>query len=396
MENLQQLFFTLLKGFDKPYKRYFFDRVDFNEKLIGILGDRGIGKTTFLLQYLKESSLTLTQKLYINAEYISMSSENLFELAQEFSKKGGKLLVVDEIHNLQNFEQELKLIYDYLDLKVIFSGSSAIKLEHSKADLSRRAVLYRLQGLSFREFLELKLSQSLPSYRLEEIVDNHIDIALNITSKLKVFEYFREYLECGYYPFYFDSSKESFRLKLNEAINATIEFDLSHIFNIEPRFIIKLKQLIMLICQSKPYELNISKLAQKIEINRNTLYQYIYYLSRGSIFSILHSEIKGDAIFTKPQKLYLANTNLNFAYCESIDIGTIRESFVLNQLRQAHTVAYSTVGDFLVDGKFTIEVGGKNKSFNQIKDIDNSFLAVDDVEIGVGNKIPLWLFGFLY
>jgi len=396
MQNIQQVFYTLLQNFDIKYQRYFFKRVDFSEKLIGILGDRGIGKTTFLLQYLQNIDLKLHQKLYINAEYIVMSDISLLELAQEFYQQGGKLLVIDEIHKYQDFEKHLKLIYDMLDLKVIFTGSSAIKLEHSKADLSRRALLYRFQGLSFREFLELKLDRKFDSYTLEDILENHIDIAYKITKDLRPFEYFKEYLECGYYPFYFDTSKESLYMRLNETINATIEFDLSHIFNIEPKFTIKLKQLITLICKSKPYELNISKLAQKIEINRNTLYQYIYYLERGNIFNAIDAKSRGDNIFSKPQKLYLNNTNLNSAYCDDAEIGTIREGFFVNQLRADNSVNYSKIGDFLLNDKYIVEVGGKNKSFQQIENIPNSFVVADDIEIGYGNKIPLYLFGFLY
>jgi predicted AAA+ superfamily ATPase len=231
---------------------------------------------------------------------------------------------------------------------------------------------------------------------LEEILKNHQDIVYTLTSQFKPFEYFQEYLEYGYYPFYFETSKENFHLKLNETINATIEFDLNHIFNIEPKFTIKLKQLVALICQSKPYELNISKLAQKIEINRNTLYQYIYYLGRGNVFNIIHSKTKGDTIFSKPQKLYLSNTNLNYAYCNNTDIGTKREAFFVNQINQAYDIKYSQVGDFLVQDKYIFEVGGKDKNFNQIKDIENSFIVADNIEVGFGNKIPLWLMGFLY
>ena len=396
MNNIQNIFYTLLKTLNISYKRYFFDIVDFNEKLIGIFGDRGIGKTTFLLQYLKELNLPLNKKLYINAEYLSLSNVNLFELADEFHKKGGKVFVIDEIHKIDNFEKHLKLIYDFLDLKVIFTGSSAIKLEHSKADLSRRSMIYRVNGLSFREFLELKLNIKLNSYSLKKILRNHEEIAFEITSKLKPFEFFDEYLKFGYYPFYFDTSKENFYLKLNEMINATIEFDLAHIFNIEPKLTIKLKQLVTLICSSKPYELNISKLAQKIEINRNTLYQYIYYLHRGQIFNNVYPTNKGDSIFSKPSKLYLNNTNLLYAYCDNIDIGTIRETFFANQLKINHKINYSKIGDFLVDEKYIFEIGGKNKSFKQIKDIKNSYVVADDIEIGFGNKIPLWLFGFLY
>ena len=392
---MEQIFYKLLQNTSTTYKRYFFNKVNFDEKLIGIVGDRGIGKTTFLLQYLKELDLPLHKKMYINAEYIQMSNINLLDFATEFSKKGGEVLVIDEIHQYNDFEKHLKMIYDFLDIKVLFSGSSAIKLEHSKADLSRRAMLYKFNGLSFREFLELKLNKKFPTLTLDEILSSHIDIAYKLTQEFKPYEFFVEYLEYGYYPFYFDEMQDYY-VRLNETINATIEFDLSHIFNIEPRFTIKLKQLVSLICQSKPYELNISKLSQKIGINRNTLYQYIYYLARGKVFNILHQVSKGDNIFNKPSKIYLSNTNLNYAYCDNQENGTIRENFFVNQLRESHTVNYSKDGDFLVDEKYTVEVGGKSKSFQQIKDIKNSYVVSDGIEVGNGNKIPLYLFGFLY
>ncbi len=396
MKQLQKYFLSLLQSTTITYKRYFFDEVDFNERLIGIIGDRGVGKTTFLLQYLKESPMLLKEKLYVTAEYLVLSNINLLELAQEFAQKGGKLLVIDEIHKIDNFELHLKLIYDMLQLKVIFSGSNAIKLEHSKADLSRRAMLYRVQGLSFREFLELKTGKQFKSYTLKEVLTEHTQIAYDVSSTVKPFEYWEEYLTYGYYPFYFESAKESFLVKLNETINTTIEYDLSYIFNIEPKFTIKLKQLVTLICQSKPYELNLSKLAQKMEINRNTLYQYIYYLNRGKILKSIKSVSKGDGLFVKPEKLYLSNTNLNYAYCTNSDIGTIRESFFVNQLSLKHSIHYSKVGDFLMDNQYIVEVGGKNKSFKQIKDVENSFVVSDDIEVGFDNRIPLWLFGFLY
>jgi len=396
MQRLRELFYRLLRELNIPYRRYFFDRVDFDEKLIGVLGDRGIGKTTFLLQYLKDSPLDLREKLYINAEYLSLSNLDLFKLAESFQAEGGKLLVIDEVHKYPDFERHLKLIYDFFDLKVIFSGSSAIKLEHAKADLSRRAMLYRFQGLSFREYLELKIGQSFPSYPLEELLQRHETIAYELTERFKPLEHFSEYLAGGYYPFCFENSEENFYLKLNEAINATIEFDLSHIFNIEPKFTIKLKQLVALICQSQPYELNISRLAQKIGINRNTLYQYIYYLERGNIFYLLHAKSKGESLFSKPQKLYLDNTNLHYAYCETIEKGTIRETFFTNQLKEMHSLRYPPKGDFLVDETYLFEIGGKSKGFGQISEEENAYVVADDIEIGHRNKLPLWLFGFLY
>jgi len=280
-------------------------------------------------------------------------------------------------------------------LKVIFSGSSALQLEHKKADLSRRAVLYRVQGLSFREFLELKLGRKFQSYTLEEILENHVDIADDIISILKPFEYFKEYLQYGYFPYYFEN-KETYSIKLEETVNTVIESDLPIVFSIEPQNIQKLKQLVNLICTSKPYELNISSLSKKIGINRNTLYQYIYYLIMGNIFMALKGKAKGDTVFSKPQKLYLNNPNLSFTYCQSNEVGTIREQFFLNMLSQKHTLCYPKKGDFLVDKIYTFEVGGKNKGFEQIKDLPNAFVVADDIEIGFKNKIPLWLFGFLY
>jgi predicted AAA+ superfamily ATPase len=407
LDQIKQYSIKQLNHLQITYKRYFFNEVDFTQKLIGIIGDRGIGKTTFLLQYLKELDMPIEQKLYISSEYLQFLGFRLYEVAQEFEKTGGKVLVIDEIHQIVDFEKELKFIYDSLDVKVIFSGSNAIKLEYVKADLSRRAILYRFGGLSFREFLELKTSKRFQNYSLEEILENHTQIASDISTQIRPFMFWKEYLEYGYYPFYFETQKDSFLLRINETINATIEHDLAYIFNIEPKFILKLKQLVSLICTSKPYELNISKLAAKIEINRNTLYQYIYYLNRGKVFNILHQNTKGDNIFSKPAKLYLANTNLYFAYCSNIEIGTLRESFFVNQLKNYlalhknfsylnDNLLASKKGDFLINQKYTFEVGGAKKSFNQIKDVDNSFVVADDIEVGFGSKIPLWLFGFLY
>jgi len=407
LEQIQQYSIKQLNNLQITYKRYFFTEVDFTQKLIGIIGDRGIGKTTFLLQYLKELDTPLEQKLYISSEYLQFLGLRLYEVAQEFEKIGGKILVIDEIHQIVDFEKELKFIYDFLDLKVLFSGSNAIKLEHSKADLSRRAILYRFGGLSFREFLELKTSQKFQSYSLKEILENHTQIASDINLQIKPFMFWKEYLEYGYYPFYFKTQKDSFLLRVNETINATIEHDLAYIFNIEPKFIIKLKQLVSLICTSKPYELNISKLSAKIGINRNTLYQYIYYLNRGKIFNTLHQSLKGDNIFSKPAKLYLANTNLYFAYCSNVEIGTLRESFFVNQLKNYLALhknlsflddnfLVSKKGDFFIKQKYTFEIGGAKKSFKQIKNIENSYVVSDDIEVGFGAKIPLWLFGFLY
>jgi predicted AAA+ superfamily ATPase len=363
--------------------------------MIGILGPRDSGKTTFLLQYIQENDLPWKKKLYITADHSEIAGLKIYNIAREFHKQGGKLLVIDEIHKYKNFESELKSIYDTFDLQIIFSGSSAIQLEHAKADLSRRAILYRVNGLSFREFLELETNLVFKSYTLEDIINHHQDIALQINKQIKPYEYFYDYLKYGFYPFYKENI-ETYPIRLNETINAVLEVDLPMVFNVEPANIIKLKKLLNVICQSEPYEVNMTKLAAQAEINRNTLYNYLFYLQAGSIIKMLFSKGSASSFMTKPEKLYLHNPNLNYSYCKNAKIGTIREEFIINQLTVKHEVRYASKGDICVDDKYIFEIGGENKKFAQIKNIENSYLIVDGLEFGRGNKIPIWLFGFLY
>jgi len=376
------------------YQRYIFDKVNLNNRLIGVKGARGVGKTTFLLQFLKNSPLQMTEKLYVSADFIGVDS--IFDIAYQFSKENGKLLIIDEIHKIENFEQQLKNIYDILDLQIIFSGSSALKIDNAKADLSRRAMIYEMEGLSFREFLELKYDIKLSSYSLEEILQNHINIAYGLTDTFNPYTEFREYIKYGYYPFYFEN-KDEYLIKLNETINVIIENDIPTIFPIDFHKIILLKKLVTLICQSNPYHPNIRNLLEKLNLKNDykTLYKYLYYLDKGKVLKVINQKSKGDNIFTKPEKIYLNNTNLHFAYCENREIGTIREVFFMSMLFK-HSLLIPNKGDFLVDEKYLFEIGGPNKSFKQIKDIENSFVIADDIDIGHGNKIPLWIFGFLY
>jgi len=393
LEELRIKYDKILRLIDSKYKRYFFDLVDFDNKIIGIVGARGVGKTTFLIQYLK--NFDFEESLYFSADSILTSNVSIYEIAEEFSKYGGKILAVDEIHKYKDFENDLKQIYDFLDIKVIFSGSSAISLEHSKADLSRRALLYKVKGLSFREFLELKLNTKLQKYKLKEILENHTKIARDILNQIKVFKYFKEYLEYGYYPFYFSTPK-SYKLLVESAVNTVIENDLLYIFHIDINNIEKLKQLVKYICLIKPYELNISNLSKRIGIGRETLYRYIYYLNLADVLKRIDVLNKKDSSFLKPSKLYLQNSNLYKTFCINNEIGTIREIFFINQLEVYHKINYSKIGDFLVDERYIFEIGGKNKDKYQIKDASNSYLVLDEIEIGFKNKIPLWIFGFLY
>ncbi|MCH9739825.1 MAG: AAA family ATPase [Epsilonproteobacteria bacterium] len=395
IEQLHKNFIQYLENQKVSYQRYIWDVINHNEKLIGVIGARGVGKTTYILQYLESLDIPLHKKLYISADSFEVLDSSLLEIAKEFSAFGGQVLAIDEIHKYRDFERELKQIYDMLDLKVIFSGSSAIELEHVKADLSRRAMLYHMNGLSYREFLEIRLGLQLEHYSLEEILTNHLDITYQLKKEFKPLEYWKEYLEYGFYPFYFQEAS-SYSIKLKETINTVIETDIPSVFSIKYESIINLKKLVTLICSSDPFQLNIKELSAKVGTDRDTLYLYMNYLHRGKIFNILRSKSKGDNIFLKPDKIYLNNPNLNYAYCKNSKIGTIREVFFANQLQMLHSLSIPVKGDFLVDERYLFEIGGKNKSFKQIKDIPNSFVVADDIETGFGNKIPLWLFGFLY
>ncbi len=392
LEEIRELQALLLKKQKTKYKRYFFNRFDF-DRMSGIIGARGVGKTTFLLQFLKEHKLPMSKKLYISADSIKIDS--LFELAKLFEKEGGKLLIIDEIHKYIGFENELKKIYDFLELQVIFSGSSALRIDNSKADLSRRVVIFEVEGLSFREFLEMKHNISLSYFKLEDILKNHIDIAYEL---LEIFKkhIFEEYLQYGYYPYYFDKSS-SYKIKLNETINTVIEVDIPSIFNIEYQNIRTLKKLLLLLCESVPYTPNINELLKKMNMGSDyrSLYRYLDYLHKAKIITIMRPLTKGDNIFVKPEKIYFNNTNLHYTYCKNPQKGTVREVFFKSMLFN-HDISIPKKGDFLIDNKFLFEIGGKNKKYKQIKDIPDSYIVADDIEIGSKNKIPLWLFGFLY
>jgi predicted AAA+ superfamily ATPase len=395
LEVLTENFVSLLASMKIEYRRYFADTIDMSAKLVGIVGPRGVGKTTFILQYLKSLDIPVSKKLYFSADSIEIADYSLLEIAKRFHALGGEVLAIDEIHKYPDFEKELKSIYDLLDLKVIFSGSSAIRLEHSKADLSRRADLYRVHGLSFREFLELETGETLPRFSLQELVEDHLDIALAINEKIKPLAFWKAYLHYGYYPFYFDN-RERYRARLESTVNTVIEVDLPTIFSMKYENVINLKRLVKLVCSSEPFKINIADMSRKIDIDRDTLYLFIDYLSKGSIFKVLRPKSRGDAIFVKPEKLYLHNPNLNYAYCEAPKIGTIRETFAINQIGAVQEIEYPKSGDLLVGQKYLFEIGGKGKGYAQIKDQKCSYVLADDIVSGSGNKIPLWMAGLLY
>jgi uncharacterized protein len=374
------------------FKRYLYNQIDFASKMIGILGQRGVGKTTLIRQLAHNYDLPASKILYISADNIV---DSLTDIAKEFSSYGGKLLIIDEIHKAENFAHELKTIYDFLDIKVIFSGSSALEIENAKVDLSRRVLFYELHSLSFREFLAIKFDIDLPFISLENILENHQDIAVKITKEFKPLEYFALYKEFGTYPF-FTEGEIGYNLRLNEIINIILDSEVASIYNVDSDKINTIRKLLHLLCSSVPVELNIQNIAQSAGVSRNTLYSYLYYLQKANLIEIIGGNFANKKLLNKPDKIYLENINLYNILCSNQNIGSLRESFFVSQLKINHTIKYALKGDFVVDDLFLFEIGGKNKSFEQIKDIPNSFVVADETEIGFGNKIPLWLMGFLY
>lgn len=395
IEQLQLLSNQILSQKVPEYKRFLFDKIDFNERLIGVLGSRGVGKTTLLLQYL-HSIFKEKKTLYIMADHPIVFELGLFNIANEFQKKGGEVLIIDEIHKIKNFEIDLKLIYDsFFSLNIVFTGSNAVAIDNAKADLSRRAIIYKLPVLSFREFLELEINKKFETISLQEILENHVKHAIDILSKVKPFAYFEEYLKGGAYPFY-KTSKNSYVQKLLNASMQILETDLPMIYAIEHDKINSLKKMMVMLCQSEPYDINISKLCSAVELNQRTLYKYLGILQAAGLIRILGAKSTGISIISKPEKMYLDNTNLFSIFCNNSKIGTMRETFFASSVSYNHNINYPKSGDFILDEKYTFEIGGKDKSFKQTKDAKEGFVVSDDIEVGFDNKIPLWLFGFIY
>ena len=404
-------FFIESKRFIKknnlPYKRYFIETHDLSHRLSIIQGARGVGKTTTIAQYL--SNHELDKVLYISLDNILINGNyKIIEIADEFEQNGGQILCLDEIHKYTNWSQELKNIYDkYNNLKIIVSGSSAMHIHKGSYDLSRRAVVYNMEGMSFREFLNLHYQYTFSKYNLADIIENHEEIAELIINHLndnKIIPLFKKYLDYGYYPYSITmDNKDDFYKTLQQSLNTTIESDLLSIYpNLSGVSITKIKKLLSSIMSSVPFKPNYSDLQKILDIKDiRTLKEYLVYLDDAGIIRMLMANSMAYKNIDKPEKIYMADTNLmNLA---DKDIGSMWETFFFNQLSCYDSIISSNKGifsnksgDFICEEKYIFEVGGKNKDFNQIKDTDNSFLALDDIEIGYKKKIPLWIFGFLY
>lgn len=388
---------SIIEQVTLKFERYLLSKINWNNRLIAIKGARGSGKTTLILQYIAKNLQTDHTVLYISMEDMYFYQNTLISLADEFVLNGGKNLFLDEVHKYPNWAREIKLIYDkHKNLKIVFTSSSILEIYKAKYDLSRRAVEYYLKELSLREYVELNSGISLPAYSFNEILKNHTSISKEIGTKIKpVFE-FNNYTKKGSYP-YFVEGKNEYDQKLKNTINLVLENDLPAVHNIDFSAIHKLKKLLYAVATSSPFKPNISKLSEKIGVSRPTLLMFLDYLEKAEIIYQLHTSNIGISNLAKPEKIYMHNTNiLKVVASENFNTGTVRETFFLNQTSTTETVNYSKQTDFIVNHKFSFEIGGKKKSRKQIRNIENSYIVKDNIDNGITNIIPLWLFGFLY
>jgi len=387
----------LVSSVSLDFKRYLFNFIKWENRLIGIKGARGTGKTTLLLQWVKEQNLPTEKAAYFSLDDLYFTANTLKDTVSQFYKNGGVILVLDEVHKYKNWSQEIKNCYDfYPDLKIIFTGSSIIDIAKQEGDLSRRALLCELVGLSFREYLMMLHIIDLPILSLDDLLFNSTAIKKKIPNDFRPLKHFGNYLNYGYYPFGL-ADTTSVHQRINQLIRTIVEIDMAELKDFDIRNAKKLLQLIYVIAQQVPFKPNISNLAIKTGIHRNSLNNYLYYLEQAKIISLLFPTGNSIAILQKPEKIVLNNTTLLHALAEEKSlVGTVRETFFVSQLQTFHKVQLSKQADFLIDGKYTFEVGGKSKGQKQIEGIENAWIVKDDIELPMLNTIPLWMIGLLY
>ncbi|MFZ2284754.1 MAG: AAA family ATPase [Lutibacter sp.] len=387
----------LIASVNLDFKRYLFDVIKWNNRLIGIKGARGTGKTTLLLQWVKAQNLPVEKAAYFSLDDLYFTVHTLRDTVTQFHKNGGTILALDEVHKYKNWSLEIKNIYDFFpDLKIIFTGSSIIDISKQEGDLSRRALMYELPGLSYREYLSLQGIIDLPIISLDDLLFNTVKVKKMIPKDFRPLAHFINYLNYGYYPFGL-ADVPSVHQRINQLIRTIVEVDMAELKDFDIRNAKKLLQLVYIIAQQVPFKPNITSLAAKTGIHRNSLNNYLYYLEQAKIISLLFPAGISTAVLQKPEKIFLNNTTLLAALTEEqSNIGTVRETFFLSQLRSLHKVQLPKQGDFLVNGKYTFEVGGKGKSQKQISGLENAWIVKDDTELPMLNTLPLWVFGLLY
>jgi len=396
MEELLEQSESAIARVSKTIKRYLYREINWQARLIGIKGARGTGKTTLLLQWLHEKGLPAHKAAYFSLDDFYFTTNSLVNTAKIFHKQGGEILVLDEVHKYPNWSMEIKNIYDrYAELQIVFTGSSIIDIARQEGDLSRRALMYELHGLSYREFLQFTNVLDLPPVQFDEIIKNP-SIRKNFPQNFKPLEHFRNYLKYGYYPFFMEST-EDYLQRVKQLVRTIVEYDMAELKGFDIRNAKKMLQLLYIIAQNVPFKPNLKKLSEKSNIHRNSIANYLHYLEQARLLRLLYPAGISIATLQKPEKVFLNNTNfLHALTMDKPSAGTSREVFFNNQLHVNHKLNIPQKGDFIVDDQYVFEVGGKSKTNNQISGLPNSYVVKDDLEYPAGDSLPLWLFGFLY
>lgn len=396
MNTLKRQYTQLLKHVTTVHIRDLYYQIAWDTRLVGIKGARGVGKTTMMLQRIKLAFEDTSKALYVSLDDVWFASHSLLDLAQMATDQGITHLFIDEAHRLPGWQRQIKNTYDfYPNLSVVFTGSSLLELDHSVADLSRRCLMYTLPGLSFREYLGFE-GLEYPKASLSDILYNHTSLATELTSNADMPALLKKYLRHGFYPFYATESEANYLTRVNSMISAVIDYDIPAVENVEYATLLKAKQLLTIMAAQTPSPLNAVATARLMGITTNQLVKILSLLQRSQILRLLYYKAeRNPKSMAKPQKVLLDNPSLLYALGYA-DKGKVRESFLASMTAQGHEVSYPQQGDLLVDDRYVIEVGGHGKGYGQIKDLPDSFVAVDDVAVGFANKIPLWLFGFLY
>lgn len=399
IQPLLNTFHRKLAATDLRFKRYLHGQINWDARLLGIKGARGVGKTTMLLQHIKETAgNNLDEVFYASLDNMWFQTHSAEDLVEFLYTRGVTRIYLDEVHKYRNWTVLLKNLYDnYPGLNIVYTGSAMLAIDNSKSDLSRRQSLYTLHGLSFREYLEYEGIISLPSMTLEEMLNNHVSYAMDITSAgIKIVKYFEQYLNEGYYPYYKEAGRD-YLMRIGEVVQLVIDSDITAVEEtITYSTRQKIKKLLMVVAENVPLEPNINKLAASLESTRDQTLKMLYWLDRAALLWLLTDKPKDYKHLTGPKKIYLNNTNLMNALGSRVSKGTQRETFFANQAGAVTDLLIPKQGDFLTDGRYIFEVGGPQKTFDQIAGLPDSYLAIDDIEIGNGNRIPLWLFGCLY
>ena len=378
------------------FKRYLYSRINWESRVIGIKGERGAGKTTMLLQRIKEKYSNPDETFYISLDHYWFGTHPLQDLIEFLYRRGITEFYIDEVHKYKGWSTILKNLVDqYHDLRVVYTGSSLLEIDNAKVDMSRRQTPYTLKGMSFREYLAYEGILQMEAVSLEELLKSHVPISLGITSRTKILPAFDTYLRTGAYPFYRDAGQD-FLVRLKEVVDTVIESDLPAVEKITYDTIEKCKKLLMVIAENVPLQPNVSRLSASLGTTRDSLLKLLYNLDKAEILELLTVELKSYKKLVNPEKIYLGNMNLMYALAPKIDVGTLRETFFIDQMSSIGTVQMPPKGDFLVNGKYLFEVGGESKDFEQIAGLPDSYLAIAGIETGYGARIPLWMFGLLY